>query len=252
MKRILAALFLFGCCLGSRAGTLVYKSNDGSEKTVSDVKILSISEGKVKISVNKGIENISLGRLVKYFDTDVKGAGDGGFDETCEYTVSVQEVKIPDRGMVKEKGKSVQGSAEFSYSISRSAKQGESRSIRTPYFYLFVLTGADDGGRSVYTFSHPAEAKISGGYDEGKMLERVLSNKRTVWGSDVGYASLNPSAKGLSGTTRDVEMKLTGIGQRSILAWHLVVWGKDSIVMTRSERIDTRIGEKWYLNQRSR
>ena len=249
MRYHAAILFLAWLGLTTHAATLIYKTPAGEEKTVSGITLESISNGQVRISLDGGIETFPLSRLIKYFDDDLKSAAGAFEDNTSDYHVSLREVQIPERGRVRSKGKQETAEAEITYSISRRRQQGQSREIRVPYFYLFVLTSTENGIRKMYVYSAPSAARASSKeYDELKMRDNALSLKRPK--QDVPLGSSGPGRNSFGDWEHKI--KLAGIGDNRIIAWHLVVWGKDDIVATRDYRDPSyRIEEQWYLTTRN-
>ena len=238
------------------AGTIIYKTSAKSEKhTLAKVKIISIARKTITIKHGKGVRTIPLSYLSAYYDTDIET---GSFaDNTCDYIVSIRDIKMPETGYTykkvkkkKKKTKSV-SNFEIEFSINKKAKKGESKAVRMPYFYLFVLTTSSKsyGQRPIYMYYYPDEAKIkSSTYDEAKIIETVTSmdRPRIYHGgrTSLGKISKLSSASGY----RPAVIPLKGIKNQRIIAYHLEIWGKDKMIATKDWRDRARhdVGKNWW------
>jgi hypothetical protein len=238
------------------AGTIIYKTSGKSEKhTLAKVKIISISRGAVTIKHGKGVRTIPLRYLSAYYDTDIET---GSFaDNTCDYIVSIRDIKMPETGYTynkikkkKKKTKSV-SNFEIAFALNKKVKKGESKAIRMPYFYLFVLTTSSKsyGKRPIYSYYYPDEAKIkSSTYDEAKIIEAInsMDRPRIYHGgkTHLGKISKLSSASGY----RPAVIPLKGIKNQRIIAYHLEIWGKEKIIFEKSWNKNSgyKVGKNWW------
>lgn len=237
------------------AGTIIYKANSkGKENILGDVKIVSIAKKTITIEKDGGIRTISLGCLISYYDTDIDG---GTFeDNTCDYAVTVREIKMPETGYEyknakksKKKTKSV-SECEIEFSVNKSPEKGESKSIRMPYFYLYVLTTGTEsyGRRPVYTYYYPKEAKITTKvYDEAKIIEAVNSMKRPRIYNE-GKAHFEGSVGKLTmGGYKPISISLKGVKEKKIIAYHLEIWGKNKMIIEKNwKKSNYKVGKDWW------
>jgi len=238
------------------AGTIIYKTSSKSEEhTLAKVKILSIARKTITLKHGKGIRTIPLSYLRSYYDTDIAG---GSFaDNTCDYTVSVRDINMPETGYtykkIKKKKKKSRSTAncEIEFSVNKKVKKGESKAIRMPYFYLYVLTTGSKsyGKRPIYTFYYPEEAKIkSKTYDEARIIEAVnsMNRPRIYHGgrTHLGKVSKLSSASGY----RPAIIQLKGIKTQRIIAYHLEIWGKNKMIFEKnwSENTRYKVGKNWW------
>jgi hypothetical protein len=239
------------------AGTIIYKTSKNSEKNIlPEVKIISISKGTITLKHGKGVRTIPLSYLSAYYDTDIDS---GGFaDNTCEYTVSLRDVKHPETGYIytrvknkKNKTKKV-SDFEIEFSVQKKVEKGKSKDIRMPYFYLYVLTTGTKsyGKRPVYFFYYPDEAKVkSKTYDEAKIIEAVTSmdRPRIYHGAKSSFGGKIGKLTSASGY-RPAVIPMKGIKTQKIIAYHLEVWGKDKMITQKDwkDSISHSIGKNWW------
>ncbi len=96
LKLFLTSLFALSI-VSLNAGTIIYKTSKKSEEhTLAKVKIISISRGTVTINHGKGVRTIPLSYLKGYYDTDID-SGDFA-DNTCDYKISIRDIKKPETG----------------------------------------------------------------------------------------------------------------------------------------------------------
>lgn len=229
-------------CGSAMAGTLIYKNKAGEVKRVSGLKILSIDGKKMVVKIDSGTETISLAQVQKYYDTDIRIGGE--FDDDS----GAYSVRLGTESLVKAKKSG--GRQEFSIPFSLTRAQGVSiRSrLRQPYFYLFVLVSDGEGQRKMQIFSYPKSAKAGmKNYDEAKMLEKVIELDRPYYyHEDTSFGSRSTQKR--LGGERVASFPLASVRNGSVIAWYLVVWGKDSIVATK-EWHDTgrNVGKNWWV-----
>ncbi len=239
------------------AGTIIYKTSKDSEKNVlAEVKIVSISKGTITLKHGKGVRTIPLSYLSAYYDTDIDS---GGFaDNTCDYTVSIRNIEKPETGYTykklknsKKKTKKV-SNFEIEFAIQKKLEKGKSKSIRMPYFYLYVLTTGTKsyGKRPIFSFYYPDEAKVkSKTYDEAKIIEavtsmdrpRIYNGERSSFSGKIGKLT---SASGY----RPAIIPMKGIKNQRIIAYHLEIWGKDKMIVQKDWKESTRysVGKNWW------
>lgn len=254
------SVILLACLCGAlgafrtAAGTLIYLNSEKEEKIVSDVKILSINGGLMKVEIDKGVRTLPMSRVVKYYDTDVDV--NSFDDDTAEYTVAIRDLRVPERGVETTKNKRSVSEITLRYSVNKNGKNSRSNSVRVPYFYFFVLTTSGDaaGGRAMYAFAHPANARSGKmkNYDEALMMKAAFSAERNNMAAnpDVGnYHERGANVKSFG--DREVRVKLTGVGNRRIIACHIVVWGKDKVVTEEDWTNPSfqNVGKNWWLQR---
>lgn len=231
------------------AGTLIYRNAEKEIKTISQITLLSFDQKRMIIKANRGTETIPIGNVLKYYNSNIKS---GEFDDSsAEYDIRLGSARVPKRGEVKKKGK--KEIAEFAIAYSITPKMGErrNRGMRTPYFYLFVLAADPDGGRSIYTYSYPKQAKANlNTYDEIKMLERVISLDRPrIYPDDKRRLGVPTPTSGLMGGEEYATFKLTGIKNREIIAWHVIAWGKNEVEAAKGDTANTsyQVSPEWWI-----
>ena len=229
----LLALTLFN--LNLSAGTIFFK--DGTK--LSDVKIISISEGEIVLEKSKTRKTYSLRQFKAYYDADIKTGDESSPDKYIDYKVNIINTKVPKRGINSKKKTE---NFEIQYTISK--KSGTGKKLKVPFFYLYILTtGKDDNGaRKIYDYYSPSKAKPKGkGYDVASILAKVL---------DFGRPEINlehtKARNKLMGKT--VKISLKSIGDRKILAWHLEVWGNTKKIYEKTgvEYPEAGIGKHWW------
>lgn len=243
-KIFIAVLTGMVLCANALGGTLVYINNDGEEKKVSGLTILSIDSKKMVVRVSSGTETIRLSQVIKYFDSDIRTGGD--FDDgSGDYTVRFGQEKI----IRSEKNN---GRLEFTipFDVDRRGNTKFGTPLRVPYMYLFVLVSDPDNfQRKMIVVSYPAAAKISmKNYDEAKMMEKATSLDRPRYHHD-DAALLGKRSRGatLEGG-RLARFPLNIMRNGKVIACYLVAWGKDSIVATKEWRMPgLRISTSWWM-----
>lgn len=248
---ILALLMFFVASL--RGGTLIYRTKkDGDEKTLSKVKLISIDKDLVTIEQGKGKKTIPLKWMVKYYDSDIATGGEQFEDETSDYTISISKIDMPRDGVksTKKNGRQTNKNdwCEVEYSITRTPKEGQSKSTKMPYFYLFVLTtGSNEyGSRPEFQYYYPAMAKISSKtYDEAKIMEKISSLDRPLiyWNEQ---NDMRTSSSGHIGE-RVAKFELKGVKDRKIIAYHLIIWGKKEVIAEKDwKEMTANVGDRWW------
>ena len=255
-KIFLTSLFALGI-MALNAGTIIYKTSKNSEKNIlAEVKIISISKGAVTIKHGKGIRTIPLSYLSAYYDTDINS---GGFaDNTCEYTVSIRDIKKPETGYTykkikkSKKKKRETSNFEIEFAVQKKAEKGKSKSIRMPYFYLYVLTTGNKpyGKRPILFFCYPDEAKVrSKTYDEAKIIEAVnsMERPRIYHGEKSSFSGKIGKLTSASGY-RPAVIPMKGVKNHRIIAYHLEIWGKDKMIAQKDWKESTRhsVGKNWW------
>ncbi len=241
--RIFLLIFcsLLFCC-NTWGGTLVYKNKKGEIKRVSGLKIVSIDSKKMVVRIANGTETILLSQVQKYYDTDIRISGEFD-DDSGEYTVQLGYEKL---GSSKKNNGRMELSIPFSISRQKGTSMGAR--LRQPYFYLFVLSSdAESQNRKMTSYCFPASAKTSmKNYDEAKMLEKVISLDRPYYYQEDTFNRSSYSKR--MGGERQAQFTLNAVKNNTVIAWYLVVWGKDSIVATKSwENSEYRISKNWWV-----
>ncbi|QSH41684.1 hypothetical protein P0136_06765 [Lentisphaerota bacterium ZTH] len=241
------------------AGTLVYKTGKNeNEKIVSDVEIVSMDLKNITIKRGKSQKTIPRHWVRKYFSSDIKGAGQFE-DNTSDYTVTITNVKVPLKGCIKVKNskskkKSIQTSEfEVEFTVSRKYEKHKSKAMKMPYIYLHILTTRSKsyGKHPVYTYCYPKEAKIrSKTYDEAKIMEKVNEIDRpNIWNNSAfkGYLGSGNSQRPGKVGGRCARIPLKGIKDKTILAYHIEIWGKNRIVATKDwSKAGYKPGNSWW------
>jgi hypothetical protein len=236
------SLIAFASVCNLSAGTIFFK--DGSK--LSDVEIISISEGEIIVEKDKAQKSYDLKLLKAYYNTDIDTGGDTDPKKYVDYKVNIITMKVPERGQKTVSGKKKTESVEIEYTLSKKGKEGDK--IKAPYFYLHILTTGKDeyDERKVYSYSYPKQAKAKGkSYDVAAILAEVLDFGRPVW--DIDKARIKTS---LSGKKFKIDLK--SIGTRKILAWHIEVWGNEDRILEKDRVVDPRagIGKTWWKRKR--
>lgn len=240
-------------CSTTYCGTLIYKGANNEKKIISEIDILSIDKNILTFKIGKVTRAISLSKMFKYYDTDINM--NLAFDDnTSDYTIHISGIKPPinRRGITVKKGKKggrQVNTFDFEFHVSPKPQKNQSRAIKYPYFYLYILTaGQETSGRSMYTFCYPKDAKTKNSktYNEALMLEKAISSERHTY--DPHYIRQSMTSR-----SNVIKIPLTGIGNREIIAYHLVVWGKDDIIYTKGDILNRqyKISPKWYLMTRT-
>lgn len=237
MMKTLLILAVLGQFAISRAGTIFFKS--GSK--ISEVEIVSIQSGRITIEKDGAKKTIPLKMIESFYNTDLESSSGTIPEEYAEYTVSIQNIDMPKKG---EDSKGKTESCVIEYSINR--KSGTGKKAPFPYFYLYVLTSGknDEGGREIFRYHYPKDAKIkSKSYDRAAILKVLseLDRPMTHFGRGSGLrAAMNMGAK-------EIKFALKGVDKRHILAYRLEVWGKDDLIKEKEDReIGVKVGKKWW------
>lgn len=257
MKLKLLVIILFALnIIVLNAGTIIYKTTSkGEQHTLAKVKIISIAKKTVTIKHGKGIRTIPLSYLIGYYDTNIST---GSFaDDTSDYIVSIRDIKMPKTGYtytkVKKKKKKTKkvSNFEISFAVNKKPAKGQSKVIRMPYFYLFVMTTSSKsyGQRPVYTYYYPEEAKVkSTTYDEAKIIEAVnsMDRPRIYPGGRTSFGKISKLAS--TSGYRPVLISMKGIKTQRIIAYHLEVWGKNKMITQKNwcESISHKVGKNWW------
>lgn len=253
MKKFIAVLF-FAISCPLFCGTLIYKGTDNEKKIISEIDIVSIDKNIVTFKIGKTIRHIHFSKIFKYYDSDINM--NLAFDDnTADYDIAISNLKFPinKKGITAKRVKkeSQKNKVTFDFSVYPKNKKGQSANIKYPYFYLYLLTTGGKGkGSNIYTYHYPASAKLknSNVYNEALMLESALSGERQI---------INPRHFYQTSKTDDlnkVSIDISKIGNRQIIAYYLVAWGKDDIILTKGEIFDHsyEVSKNWHLLYRSK
>jgi hypothetical protein len=243
---ILAMTVLYG-------GTIIYKSGAKSEEhTLAKVKIISIDKKNLTIEHSGGVRTIPLAYLINYYDSNISS---GEFiDNTLDYKLSIRKIEMPKKGYTYKKVKSKKtkkvSDCEIEFTVEKQYEKGKSKSIRMPYFYLFVLTTATEsyGRRPVFSYYYPKEAKVKAEtYDKAKIIEVVTAMKRPrIYNGNRSYLGKAGKLSPASGY-RPITISLKRIKGQTIIAYHLEVWGKNKIIATKDwKEIRASVGKNWW------
>ena len=250
MKKAILTAFLCAVFLPLHAGTMIFTGASGEEKILSNVSIESIANGQVVVKMRQGTEVIPLTSVKRYYDSNIKVSGDFE-DNTAAYTVRITDPELRNTKNARKGGRQSRETLHFSleYDLYRVKGSKTSDPVREPFFYLYVLSSEPDGSRRFSMFSFPREAQISGKrYDEAKMLEKVLSlDRKKMYPDDLNKISHGDTQRGSFGNTA-VQIPLNRIDSPGeVLAWHLVVWGKDSILLEKDwKQSSFRLNKNWW------
>lgn len=235
------------------AATIFYKPGSGEKQALTKVKIISISKGIMVIERDGVKRSIPLSQLVEYSDSDITG-GDLFEDNSADYAVSIVKVDMPKTGVIKT-GARQSGApvavCEIEYSIGRKSEEGkDANRVKAPYFYLYVLTVGNDeyNNHNTFRFSHPSEAKPgSDTYDEARIMTAIQSLKRPTINLENIHDLTTPKKLGQGFGDRVIKIKLTKIGERKIVAYHLEVWGKSGKIAEKDWNEPGYNDKKWWL-----
>lgn len=237
-------------------GTLIYRNHQKEKKIISEIDIVSIDKNILTFQIGKTTRTLPMSSMLKYYDTDINM--NLAFDDnTADYSLYATNIKLPvnNRGITVRKGGKKAGKQvnkiTLEYNVQIKNKKNQRKAIKTPYFYLYVLVSSTKhSGNSLYCFSYPEVAKIRNtkNYNEAAMLERALSSERPNINSDYVL-----HGSGMYGAKRTATFELKGIGNREIIAYHLVVWGKDDIVFTENRIVNSRfnISKNWIIHAKN-
>ena len=237
-------LFVFYFLLTSEilfAGTVIFK--DGTIK--SGVKLISINSGKIVFEKNKKRSLYSLSKINSYSNTDISSAAmEASCKEFDEYKVSIIDVKLKKHQADKKKH---DVNCSIEYSISQKNKNLK---LKRPYFYLYILLETDKGRRKVVRFSNPKGVLPRGkGYSESTILKKLLSSDRKKF-----FQHKKKLKGGFEG--RNINIRLSGIKYKNIIAWHVDVWGNTTLVASKSGSANLlfskirKPGKKWWTKSK--
>ncbi|OGV54694.1 MAG: hypothetical protein A2017_19440 [Lentisphaerae bacterium GWF2_44_16] len=242
-----AAMFL---TFSLNAGTLMFK--DGSRLT--DVTIVSISEGRVVVEKDKTKKTFSLGQIDAFYKTDMKNVGDTIAPEkdVADYDISFS-VKMPEKGVEKEKKETVAASCDITFNIVRKGENKTADKVKWPYFYIYVLTysGEEYGGRNIYCYYYPNTAKLkSKTYDKAAVMDILGSMARPYYYMGIHNTSMGAAVgkkmKGMTGE-REFSVELKDVKNRRILAYYIEVWGNTEIVAQKEwKATGASVGARWW------
>ena len=160
------ALFtaILSAAIVTHSGTIAFK--DGA--TLSEVEIVSIKDGEIKIRKDKKERTFKLNTISSFYSADT-GSDSGEIPgDFADYKITIDDVKMPNKG---EDTKGKDEKCVVSYIITRTDSKKDK--IKVPYFYLYVLSSPapddSDGERGRYSYYYPDNAKPKGkskGYDE--------------------------------------------------------------------------------------
>jgi len=221
--------------LNLNAGTIFFKNGT----KLSDITIISISDGEVVIEKNKSRKTYSLRLFKAYYDADINTGEESSPDKYIDYKINIIDIKVPKKGTNSKKKTA---SVEIQYTISK--KSGTGKKLKVPYFYLYILTTDkdDNGRRKIYSYYAPKQAKPkSKGYDVASMLAKALDFSRPEW--NIEHTKARNKLMG-----KTVKMELRSISDRKVLAWHLEVWGNKDKIYEKSgiESPEGGIGKNWW------
>jgi hypothetical protein len=245
-KALLSILFALSLTIPVQinAGTISFKEKDGSTTTLANVEIVSINEGTIVIEKDKKKRPYPLSSVSSFSPSDTSSAGVERSmpGEFSDYKITISDVKLPTK--VSDKDKSA--SFEIGYSIARL--NSEIPRIKVPYVYLYILVShsTDSGEWEVLSFSSPSKAKPKGkGYDEAAIREEVKGFDRPTRDETdhSRYGKIDLKSFG----DEQVKFDLKSLKNRKILAYHIEIWGNDSIAGEKTWKdFDTRAGDKWW------
>ena len=256
MKKFFILITAVLTAMPAYCGTLIYKNSQKEKKIISEIDIVAIDKNIFTIQIGKTTRTIPYSNVIKYYDTDIN-LNLSFDDNTADYDIYASHVKMPmnNKGITVHKGGKKAGKqvnkVTVDYSIQMKKLKNQSNAIKAPYFYLYVLTSSsNNSGTSLYCFSYPEKAKIRNtkNYNEALMLEKVLSSERHNHNADYVL-----HGNGIKKANNTATFELTGIGNREIIAYRLVVWGKDDIIFEKNEILNMRynISKHWYLHAKN-
>ena len=256
MKKIIILLLFAFAISPAFSGTLIYLNSQKEKKIISEIDIVSIDKKIITIKIGKTTRTLPFSSILKYYDTDINM--NLAFDDnTADYTIYATNVKMPinNKGITTRKGGKKAGKqvnkVTLEYTVNMKKQKNQRSAIKAPYFYLYVLVASGNhSGTSLYCFSYPEAAKTKNTktYNEAAMLERVLASERPNYNADFIL-----HGNGMKGPNRTATFELKGIGNREIIAYHLVAWGKDDIVFTENKILNLRynISKNWHIHARN-
>ncbi len=244
-KVLLTLLFISSLSLlfQVNAGTISFKEKDGSLTTLTNVEVISVKEGVIVIEKDKKRRSYPIASVFSFSPSDTSSSGSSMPGEFSDYKITIFDVKAPLRGADKD-GKS--NTLEFSYTIARTTS--EISRIKIPYVYLYILVPASTeyGEWEVMSFSYPIKAKPKGkGYDEAAIKEVLNKFDRPIRDMNDHHRALSQDLRSFGDET--VKFDLKSVKSRKLLAYHIEIWGEDSIVAQKDWKdFDTKVGDKWW------
>lgn len=244
IKILVSILFVFSLSflLQVNAGTISFKEKDGSLTTLTNVDVVSVKEGIIVIEKDKKRRSYPIASVYSFSPSDTSSAGGSIPGEFSDYKVTISEVKSPVKGSDKDKT----ATFEINYSIART--NPEISRIKVPYVYLYLLVppSGDTEEWEVLSYSYPSKAKLkSKGYDEAAILEAVNKFDRPIRDETDHHYDLNKSLKSFGG--ENVKFDLKSLKNRKIIAYHIEIWGNNSIVAEKNDKeFDAKVGDKWW------
>jgi hypothetical protein len=237
------ALFtaILSAAIVTHSGTIAFK--DGA--TLSEVEIVSIKDGEIKIRKDKKERTFKLNTISSFYSADT-GSDSGEIPgDFADYKITIDDVKMPNKG---EDTKGKDEKCVVSYIITRTDSKKDK--IKVPYFYLYVLSSPapddSDGERGRYSYYYPDNAKPKGkskGYDEAAINQKVKSFDRRI----VDYSDIAAGRTVKNLGDREIKFELDKIGKRTIIAYHLEVWGNDAKVTEKDwKHSDHKIADRWW------
>lgn len=237
--RKFAVFAVLGMLAGSalNAGTVIFK--DGTQLT--DVEIISIADGHVMLDKDGIKKRVGIGKIKAYSNKDIDTLGDTAeLEKFADYDITV-EVDMADCGRLSSSKRKKQKYPEcdIKFRVRRKGENAAVKRVKWPFFYLFVMTsgGDGDGRHPIYQYYYPKKAKYrADGYDQAAIIGNLrrydrpvihLGNKRFMEDDSGGKID--------SGQRSGREFKLTmkDVMDKRILAWHLEVWGDDSVIFEK-------------------
>jgi hypothetical protein len=162
---------------------------------------------------------------------------------------------MPESGYTYERNKKTKkkskktSECEIEFSVNKKYDKNTSKTIRMPYFYLYVLTSSSEsyGKRPVYTYYYPKEAKVkSKTYDKAKVIEAVRALERPRIYND-GRDKFAKAIGKIDSGAHSFKISLKGIKNRQIIAYYLEVWGKEDIIYQKSwHDVKYNPGKDWW------
>lgn len=252
MKNIFT-ITVFLCACNIFAGTLIYRDSENEKKFLSQIDIVSIDKNIITLKIGKTTRTIPFSKVMKYYNSDIN-LNLAFDDNTSEYGLDITKMTLPanKKGVTLQSKKRPQtNKISLEYSLNMKKKKNQSKAVKTPYFYLFVLAGsANHSGNNMFTYCYPAVAKTknTSNYNEALMLEKAISSERPILDSEYVI-----HGDGVRKNNNTVTFDLKGIGNREIIAYRIVVWGKDDIIYEKNEIVNHRynLSKNWHLHAKS-
>ncbi|HCE42168.1 MAG TPA: hypothetical protein DET40_01300 [Lentisphaeria bacterium] len=250
----LISVLSFAVSQWSTASTITFKEKDGSTTTITNAEIVAIKDGSVVIEKDKKRRSFPLSSIATYSQTD---ATSGGTDkslpgEFSDYKITIMDVKSPDKDRISGTSSKTSSASEKSaaveieYNLTRL--NPEIKRIKAPYVYIYLLLppSNDSGEREVVRYCFPDAAKPKGkGYDEAAIKEKVNGFDRRIIDEGEREQNLRTELKNMG--SEKVKFDLKGIRGRRLIAYHIEVWGTDSIVAEKDwQDFDSNVSKKWW------